>query len=214
MNEQTYKQSFPTLSDSEAILLWIDFRDGSMAAFGALMRGFYRPLFNYGRRFTTNSDLLHDVIQDLFLHLWEARLNVSNTAHVRFYLFKALKNRLVSAKNKSDRTVTIDEIDLGDLKLCEASVEGMLIDQEAISINSERLKNLILQLSSRQQEVIHLRFYENLSNDQIADLMGINRQSVANILHNGLERLRKHWHVSFGLAFLLLRLLTESIISQ
>jgi RNA polymerase sigma factor (sigma-70 family) len=193
-----------TINDTIATKLWAEFRAGDMEAFSELMRGFYRPLFNYGRRITTDRDMLHDAIHDLFLHLWEARLSVSPTDHVRFYLFKALKNRLVTAKAKRDRMVSVEDADLENQYMWEESVEGLLIDHENGFINAERLKNLLLQLSHRQQEVIHLRFYENLTNDQIADLMGINRQSVANLLHNGLERLRKYWHVNFSLPIPLL----------
>jgi len=191
-------------SDANAAHLWVQFRTGDVVAFGVLMKEFYRPLFNYGRRFTTDRNTLHDTIQDLFLHLWEARLSVSPTEHVRFYLLKSLKNRLVSAHVKSARTSPIEDANLECLEWSEGSAEELLIDQENTSINSERLKNLILQLSRRQQEVIHLRFYENLSNDQIAGLLGINRQSVANLLHSGLERLRKYWHVSFSVVLPLL----------
>jgi RNA polymerase sigma factor (sigma-70 family) len=205
------KLSTFTLTDTQATLLWAEFREGNMEAFGTLMRGFYRPLFNYGRHITADRDILHDVIHDLFLHLWEARLSVSSTEYVRFYLFKSLKNRLISNKIDRDRMVSMEDPDTAYLSVQEESFEGLLIDHENEVINAKRLKNLVLQLSHRQQEVIHLRFYENLNNDQIADLMGINRQSVANLLHSGLERLRKYWHLSFALPlpFLLLRWLVS-----
>jgi DNA-directed RNA polymerase specialized sigma24 family protein len=120
-------------SDADATHLWVQFRTGDVMAFGVLMKEFYRPLFNYGRRFTTDRNTLHDTIQDLFLHLWEARLNVSPTEHVRFYLLKSLKNRLVSAHVKSARTLPIEDANLESLTWSEGSVEGLLIDQENAS---------------------------------------------------------------------------------
>ncbi|MBC8152997.1 MAG: sigma-70 family RNA polymerase sigma factor, partial [Bacteroidetes bacterium] len=40
---------------------------------------------------------------------------------------------------------------------------------------------------------IHLKFYAELSNDEIADILHVNKQSVANLLHRGLSRLRDDW---------------------
>jgi RNA polymerase sigma factor (sigma-70 family) len=46
-------------------------------------------------------------------------------------------------------------------------------------------------LSKRQQEVIYLRFYVDADIDEIAEIMGLNRQSVYNLLHEGLKKLKK-----------------------
>ena len=52
-------------------------------------------------------------------------------------------------------------------------------------------------LSKRQQEVIYLKFYQHLDHAQIAELMNISRQSVYNLLHESILKLRSLWQVEF-----------------
>jgi RNA polymerase sigma factor (sigma-70 family) len=54
-----------------------------------------------------------------------------------------------------------------------------------------KIKQCISQLSKRQQEIIYLRFYLNASANDIADIMQLNRQSVYNLLHDALNKLRQ-----------------------
>ena len=54
----------------EDLLLWNEYRSGNADAFGALTRVHYPDLFHYGTRFTRDSELVKDCLQDLFLELW------------------------------------------------------------------------------------------------------------------------------------------------
>jgi RNA polymerase sigma factor (sigma-70 family) len=53
------------------------------------------------------------------------------------------------------------------------------------------MRKVLANLSRRQQEVIYLRFYMDADTDEIAEIMSLNRQSVYNLLHDALRRLRK-----------------------
>ena len=46
-------------------------------------------------------------------------------------------------------------------------------------------------LSSRQREIVYLKFYENLEYQEIADLLTLNYQSVVNHVHRAIVKLRK-----------------------
>jgi RNA polymerase sigma factor (sigma-70 family) len=59
------------------------------------------------------------------------------------------------------------------------------------------LKQAISFLSKKQQEIIYLKYYQHLDYAQIADLMSISRQSVYNLLHETIQKLRNVWHVEF-----------------
>jgi RNA polymerase sigma factor (sigma-70 family) len=53
------------------------------------------------------------------------------------------------------------------------------------------MRQALAGLAKRQQEVIYLRFYVDADIDEIAEIMGLNRQSVYNLLHEGLKKLKK-----------------------
>ena len=45
----------------------------------------------------------------------------------------------------------------------------------------------------RQREILYLRFNQNLNNEAIADIMGVNKQSVANLFYRTLVELKEKW---------------------
>jgi RNA polymerase sigma factor (sigma-70 family) len=60
----------------------------------------------------------------------------------------------------------------------------------------ENLKTIINQLPKRQQEAINLRYYHNFSNEEIAQIMGVNYQSVSNFIYTALRKLKLNLQVS------------------
>jgi RNA polymerase sigma factor (sigma-70 family) len=89
--------------------------------------------------------------------------------------------------------VDIEDWSEAEVFISEFSIETELILQEDQKQKVLRLNTLINALSARQREVIHLRFFDELDHDQIADMMGLNRQSVYNLLHETIRRLRNMW---------------------
>lgn len=190
---------------TEEELLWQRFKEGDSGALGQLSRRHYRALFNYGTKFTKDREIVRDCIQDLFLELWERREYLTETPFVRIYLIKSLRNNLFR-KLRQERWM-LDAEDLNDdLPFSDyTSAESSLIENELFQENEEKVKAALAKLPKRQQEIIFLKFYESLSNDQIAEILTMNRQSVANLLHRALTSLKTNW---FSLAKMLLCLWT------
>lgn len=182
--------------------LWQRFKAGDERALGELARAHYPRLYNYGLRLTPDAELVWDTIQDLFLELWDHRDTISHAVFVKTYLLKALRYKLLKAQPHRT-TVTIDESkSVNGLFL--ASVEDEIIDNEVQAEQTRLLHHLLASLTKRQQEVLYLRFYQNLENHQIAQIMGMERQSVANLLHRTFKELRSHWSPDLLLSLLLL----------
>lgn len=81
-------------------VLWQKFREGDPLAFEQLLRNYYRPLFDYGRRFVSDRDILKDLVHDLFLHLWERRESLGKTDQIKPYLLTSLRNRIFKNSNR------------------------------------------------------------------------------------------------------------------
>lgn len=191
-----------TVSAEEVNELWTRFRQGDVQAWSVLLESYYRTLFNYGHRLKAERELIHDCIQDLFLNLWDSRAKLNPTPDsVSFYLLRAFRNSLVKELQKQHHQQPDD--DLLTETISTVSIEDLLIDQEGLQQTQSRIKYLLSELSAREQEVMFLKYYDNLTNQQIAHLLNIRKQSVANLLHLGLQRLRYQWAVKFGSSSLL-----------
>lgn len=177
------------------MLLWNAFREGNREAYADIYNLYIDDLLSYGYRVTSNRQLIKDSIQDLFLHLWLHRENLSETDSIKFYLFRSLRNRILRNIEKSDILPQTAE------KILENIIEDFSFEQELMAHETEteqivRLQKAINKLSKRQQEVIQLRYHNDFSLEEIENLMQLNNQSVRNLLHRAISQLR----ISFEMA--------------
>ncbi len=179
----------------EAGSVWLDLKAGNRGAYEQVIRDYYQELFAYGIRLQNNPDFIKDCLHDLFVHIWERRTYLAETDNIRLYLLKSLRNRVVKQVVKEARSVELEEEMDGILPLGE-STEDEIVYYENLLLTRQRVKNALRELPPRQREVLHLRFYEGLSNDRIADIMNISKPAVANLVHASLRRIRQIWHIS------------------
>ncbi len=171
--------------------LWTRFRNGEGEAFDELTRRRYKLLFNYATRFSKDTEFIKDCIQDLFLELWYRRESITDTTYVTVYLIKALRNNLLRKlrlQSRLDQSVDINES--GENFTDHLTVESILISSESMSLREREIRAAINKLPKRQQEVVFLKFYEGLSNEAIAEVMSIERQTVSNFLHRAISQLK------------------------
>ncbi|GAB3320804.1 hypothetical protein GCM10027299_14420 [Larkinella ripae] len=175
--------------NSYLLELWQRSKAGDKLAFCQLAESQYRSLFRYATNFTTDREFIKDSIQEIFINIWEKRQTLSIQV-VSIYLFKSLRNQLLQEfrRNKPALSVpSLQEISqLSDWETIETAIER----NEADSESQRKVRDAIELLPKRQQEVVFLKFYKGLENEQIAEMMEINRQSVANLLYKALTSLK------------------------
>lgn len=176
-------------------LLWKRFKEGDCAAFTELSKNHYQSLLNYGRRFSDDREFVLDCIQEMFLHMWERRERLSETDHVKSYLLKSLRHRIIKEGIRMKRFQNPEGVEFGNES--DLPIEDGIVDSELQKELMVKLNSTLSCLSKRQEEIIYLRFYQNLSNDQISKVMGLNKVSVANLLYRTLKELRENWTVSY-----------------
>jgi len=166
-------------------------------ALALLMRKYYTNLYNYAARFTPDDALIKDCIQEVFISLWQRRQTVGVILSPKFYFLRAIKNKVLksldSARRKIGNQTLPEEYDFSH----EFSIEKIIIAKQVSEQNATRLKSILALLSKREKEVIYLKYYQYLDNGQIADLMNISRQSVYNLLHDAIRKLKGLWHKEF-----------------
>lgn len=173
-------------SDSQ---LWERFRNGDVDAFGELSQLHYRLLYNYGLKFSPDSEFIKDCIQELYLDLWERRSHLSQTAFVKSYLLKSLRHRIIKENLHLKRFREPNTIPF-ELNEAELPVEMKKIEEESLHLQVTQIKKSISLLTKRQKEIIYLRYYQNMSYEQIASIMSISSASVATLHYRTLQQMK------------------------
>lgn len=169
--------------------IWMAFKAGDEKALELLYNHHFKALAAYGYRITCDGSLVEDAIQDVFVDLWRRREHLCAVQNVRFYLFRALRNQL-SRNIRHDVFDGAEDIDDFLDYLATLSAEQQSIQLEVELSQNQAIQKALGQLSQRQREAVHLRFYQGLSLDESADLMGISKQVVKNLLSKAYAILR------------------------
>ena len=167
---------------------WIRYKNGDQEALGKLFQTYFQELYFYGLKIVALPDLVKDLIQELYVRLWDSKDSVGDVANIKAYLLVSLRNELIHA-SKNNRLV---ELELGKkIEPFILSTEDFIISEEDSMELKMRLVDSLNKLSERQREVIMLRFYHNLGFNEMAEVLEMNTQSVHNLLFRALESIRK-----------------------
>jgi RNA polymerase sigma factor (sigma-70 family) len=189
------KDELNVLSDKE---LWGRFQEGQPEAVSVLFRRHYRGLYGYGVKISRDESLTKDCIQEMFGELWDKRESLAPVSHVKAYLLKFLRRRIFHTLHQAARQSARDRECLPEFEVV-LSPETLLV-QEQLSLETQAKLNAALQkLTPRQREVIYLRFFDALSCEAISEITSLRYQSVVNLIHEAIKKLREHVHLVFQL---------------
>ena len=186
----TQNSNISTLGDSQ---LWIELKKDNPDALKVLFTKFYNDLYFYGTNLVTDNNLIIDTIQDVFAILWENKNRLSDVKHVKAYIFKIFRNKLLKVPHKNIRFFSLKDISEFPEKEFIIPQEDVIIEQETRSQISKEIIAVIEKLTDKQKEILYLKFFCNLSNTDISKTLSINKQSVSNLLSRSLNTIRKKY---------------------
>lgn len=174
--------------DTPEAKLWQEFKAGDEASFALIYQKFFPCLFNYGSKVCHEPEIVKDCIQDLFVYIWHHRTSLADTDSIKYYLWTALKRRIL-------RVISSSSAYCGDnpfmLPITEEGIEESLIIEEVAQERKEQLLSVMRVLTQRQRQAVSLKFFQNLKNEEIAERMSIGIEAVYNLISKSLTTLRK-----------------------
>lgn len=169
-------------------LVWENFRLGNQKALEYIYEANYSSLYYYGLKFQPDSNLVKDTIQELFIDLINSGKGLAQTDNIRFYLLKALRNKLLKQIKKQLSDVS-EDLEQKTFSL-QDSVENQLVAKEVAEEVKGQIISAIKKLSSKQQEIIYLRFYNDVPYTEIAEIFSTKVQTVRNLMNRAINSLR------------------------
>ena len=147
-------------------------------------------LFAFGTRFTTDRELIKDCIHDVFVKLFSKCEMLECVENVESYLYISLRNRI---NDEFRRNVRLCDNEINDASMrpvadAQEFHKEYIERQTALTANMEKFFD---KLSPRQRQIINLYYMEHQKYEDICKIMGINYQSVRNLMHRSISRLRE-----------------------
>jgi RNA polymerase sigma factor (sigma-70 family) len=192
------------------IAIWQSFKSGDKDSFKTIYFTYYSNLYEYGMRIISDKELVKDTIHDLFVKLWNNKLNLGDVTAIKAYLIVSLRSSLYNNLQKKSRKTTVEMTENSPFEVI-FSVESDYIKKETSSVQNQKLTDALNLLTPRQKEVIYLRYFQELEYAEIAGIMEITLKGVYKLTARGLETLRQILNISDTLLSGILILLSLKI---
>jgi RNA polymerase sigma factor (sigma-70 family) len=177
-------------------VLWQSIRKGNQLAFSSLYKKYVNPLYNYGMHIQADHDGVMDTIQELFVNIWSRREFLAEVSKVKYYVFKSFRNLYFQRINIEKKLIhQLDFAEYSQFKV--ESFEQELILSQSTDQQLKSLQYAVNELTKRQKEAVILRFYNELSFQEVGSLMSISVDSVHNLLSKAIVILRKNMKNTF-----------------
>jgi RNA polymerase sigma factor (sigma-70 family) len=154
----------------------------------ALLRRFERPLLQYATRILGDSDRARDVVQETFVKLQNEKREQLDEAPTK-WLFTVCRNSALNICRKEKRMTYLDH-ELLETHESEQPAPFETLEQKEAS---GFLLKILSTLPPRQQELLQLKFQNDLSYQEISEITQLSVSNVGVTIHNALKTLRQRY---------------------
>jgi RNA polymerase sigma-70 factor (ECF subfamily) len=180
----------PPRDDDEAT--WAPrIRAGDVRAFEALFRAYHARLVTFVEGYLHSREAAEEVVQDVFLKIWNGREGWEVRGSVRGYLYASARNTaLNTARRRRLETRGLERLGAGPGGVVAPLPERGALERLESEETAAQVRRAIDHLPERSRQVVRLRWEHGLRYAEIAEIMGISVKGVENQLSRAMKTLR------------------------
>lgn len=161
--------------------------DGNPAALEDLYNFYYPRLYNFSRTFLKLSDGIDDILQEVFIKIWQNRKNIKTTTTFTAFIFTITRNLLLNElRSRLNNQKIKDKV--GKLAI---PIEYSFIEQSEYLDLKEKVDQAISELPVRQKEIFSLSRIQGYSHKEIAEQLHITSKAVEFHIAKAIVLIRK-----------------------
>lgn len=170
------------------------YAQGEDLAFDELLRRYKQKLYNYIYQVVQNREVAEDIFQDTFT---KVIVNIRQNRYQemgRFvgFIFRVAHNLIIDYYRQEQLANTLTDGDAGydifnNQELSDPSFEDRIAETQIMS----DVRRLIRFLPANQQEIVQMRYYQNKSFKEIADILGVSINTALGRIHYAIINMRK-----------------------
>ena len=165
-------------------------KKGDDEAFSAMYKLYWEKVYNFSRLYLASSEDVAEIVQEVFIKLWETRHLIDEEQSFEGFLFIITRNQIFKYSRKR---LNYSFLKMTVMQSIEKSYEEE--DQLEIADLKKHLSVLISQLPERQQEIFRLSRERHMTYKQIAEQLSISEKTVEYHMTAALKYLRKNLYL-------------------
>ena len=173
-------------------------KSGDMAAFQKIYDSFCKPLYRFTFSYMKDSFDAEEIVQDVFLKLWEKRDEVDELKSFKSYLYRITVNKIFNelkhrvVKRKYDQHLL--NIELVNDETPESAIQFQELNN--------KLEQLLSKLPEQQRNIFIMSRWQGLSNTEIALNLGLSARTVENQIYRAAKFIKLHLNQDYPIVIL------------
>lgn len=174
-------------SEEKMIIL---LKEGDLTAFNVLFNAFYYQLYFYCRKYISDPDDAKDLLQNVFLRLWEKRGEIEIEVSLKAYLFRSVHNECLNYIRSTRLNLSLSDIDNELILHEENKLNTPDIETESNEIERE-IDSIINKLPEQCRRIFTMSRMKGMKNKEIAKLLSVSVRTVDTQIYRALKVLKK-----------------------
>jgi RNA polymerase sigma-70 factor (ECF subfamily) len=179
------------MTDEELVVLYAE---GNNSAFDVLLNRHKGSVHSYIYYIVRDRDLTEDIFQETFVKVIMTIKQGRYTENGKFkaWIMRIAHNLIIDnfRQERNENSVSNDEVDIdlfNDSRLCERTIEDEMVQEQVF----DDIKKMIRHLPENQREVLEMRYYQDMSFKEIADLTGVSINTALGRMRYAILNLRR-----------------------
>ena len=180
-----------SMTDEELVVCYAQ---GNNAAFDTLLSRYKSSVYSYIYYIVQDKELAEDIFQETFVKVIVTIKQGGYTENGKFkaWIMRIAHNLVIDSfrQERSENTISNDEVEVdlfNNRDLCEETIEDALVRRQVLS----DVRKLVKHLPDNQREVLEMRYYQDLSFKEIADLTGVSINTALGRMRYAILNMRR-----------------------
>ncbi|TCS90066.1 RNA polymerase sigma-70 factor (ECF subfamily) [Anseongella ginsenosidimutans] len=167
-----------------------------MSAFEQLYNKYHGVLFRTSLKFIKSEELAGEIVQEVFVKLWENRQNLNEDLSFAAYLYTMARNHIFNMLKRSARESRIRE----QIRMHAATASNSTEDNLLFSEYHAVMNTAIAQLPPQRKRIFIMCRQEGRSYEEVAGTFGISKSTVRDHMVKALKSVREHLYLKTGIS--------------